>query len=89
MWIHHSYLELCYIARFVFYVSIFTLETYIAGSYLLEIIGLDERGYQANNFLISQRKHMLWVLIGSASVFLLRNKENIDTFWLKKMEMPR
>ena len=30
-------------------------------------IGLDKRGYQANSFLISRQKHMLWVLIRSAS----------------------
>ena len=32
------------------------------------LIGLDNSGYQVNSFLISQRKHMLWVLIRSASV---------------------
>ena len=26
-------------------------------------IGLDKNGYQVNSFLISRRKHMLWVLI--------------------------
>ena len=31
-------------------------------------IDLDKRGYQANSFLISRQKHMLWVLIRSASV---------------------
>ena len=31
-------------------------------------IGLDENGYQVNIFLISPQKHMLWVLIGSASL---------------------
>ena len=31
------------------------------------VIGLDESGYQVNSFLISQRKHMLWVLTTSAS----------------------
>ena len=31
-------------------------------------IGLDKSGYQVNSFLISRRKHMLLVLIGSASV---------------------
>ena len=30
-------------------------------------IGVDKSGYQVNIFLISRRKHMLWVLIGSAS----------------------
>ena len=30
-------------------------------------IGLDKIGYQVNSFLISQQKHMLWVLIRSAS----------------------
>ena len=30
-------------------------------------IGLDKSGYQVNNFLISHQKHMLWVLIRSAS----------------------
>ena len=34
-------------------------------------IGLDKSGYQENSFLISRRKHMLWVLIRSA--------------WLKKV----
>ena len=61
-------------------------------------IGLDKSGYQVNTFLISRQKHMLWVLIRSASeniccgtsneypqhMFSLRNKKNIDTFWLKK-----
>ena len=31
-------------------------------------IGLDKSGYQVKSFLISQRKHMLWVLIRSASL---------------------
>ena len=31
------------------------------------IIGLDKGGYPVNIFLISPRKHMLWVLIRSAS----------------------
>ena len=31
-------------------------------------IGLDKSGYQVNSFLISQRKHVLWVLIRSASL---------------------
>ena len=31
------------------------------------LIGLDKRGYQANNFLISRWKRMLWVLIRSTS----------------------
>ena len=30
--------------------------------------GLDKSGYQVNIFLISQRKHMLWVLIRSTSL---------------------
>ena len=30
-------------------------------------IGLDKGGYPVNIFLISPRKHMLWVLIRSAS----------------------
>ena len=29
---------------------------------------LDKGGYQVNSFFISQRKHMLWVLIRSASL---------------------
>ena len=33
-----------------------------------EIIVTDKRGYQENIFLISPGKHMLWVLIKSASV---------------------
>ena len=36
---------------------------YMVGSY----IGVDRRGYQVNIFLISPQKHMLWVLIRSAS----------------------
>ena len=31
-------------------------------------IGLDKSGYQVNSFLIYGQKHMLWVLIRSASV---------------------
>ena len=46
------------------------------------IIGLDKSGYQVNSFLISRRKHMLWVLIRSASA---RNEKNIATFGLKKV----
>ena len=34
-------------------------------------------------FLISAQKHMLWVLIRSASI-RYRNKKNINTFLLKK-----
>ena len=34
----------------------------------LYCIGLDKGGYPVNIFLISPRKHMLWVLIRSASV---------------------
>ena len=34
---------------------------------LLIFIGLDKSGYQVNIFLISPRKHMLWVLIRSPS----------------------
>ena len=33
----------------------------------LLIIGLDKSGYQVISFLISRPKHMLWVLIRSAS----------------------
>ena len=36
-----------------------------------KIIGLDKGGYLVNIFLISPRKHMLWVLIRSASVRLV------------------
>ena len=32
------------------------------------VIGLDKGGYPVNIFLISPRKHMLWVLIRSALV---------------------
>ena len=63
------------------------------------IIGLDKRGYQANSFLISGHKHILWVYCGYSlevprrgasnefpqHMFLSRNKKNIDTFWLKKV----
>ena len=31
-------------------------------NYNTNIIGLDKGGYQVNSFLISQQKHMLWVL---------------------------
>ena len=34
-------------------------------------IGLDKSGYQIDNFFISQQKHMLWILIRSASVLLM------------------
>ena len=44
-------------------------------------IGLDKGGYPVNIFLISPRKHMLWVLIRSAS---WRNKKNINIFGLEK-----
>ena len=57
-------------------------------------IGLDKRGYQVNSFLISRRKHMLWCSLevprwGASNEYpqhmsLLRNKKNIDTFWLNK-----
>ena len=66
-------------------------------------IGLDKSEYQVNCFLISHRKHMLWVLIRSALAmhcqgtsneysqytFSSRNKKNIDTFWLKKNALWR
>ena len=61
-------------------------------------IGLDKSGYWVNSFLISLQ-NMLWVLIRSAlpgssneypqHMFLLRNKKNIDTFWLKKVTLSR
>ena len=35
-------------------------------------IAIDKRGYPHNIFLISQRKHMLWVLIRSTSVRLFK-----------------
>ena len=55
-------------------------------------IDLDKSGYQVNSFLISRRKHILWVIIRSRGasneyphhMFLSRNKKNIDTFWLEK-----
>ena len=59
-------------------------------------IGLDKSGYLVNIFLISPRKHTLWVLItletpcrGASNeypqhMFSWRNKKNINTFWLKK-----
>ena len=39
-------------------------------TYTMEVscIGLDKSGYQVNSFLISQEKHMVWVLIRSALV---------------------
>ena len=44
-------------------------------------IALDKALFSVNTFLISRQKHMLWVLIRSASQMLLRNKENflLDT----------
>ena len=36
----------------------------------VSFIGLDKSGYRVNSFLISPRKHMLWVLIRSAYVFV-------------------
>ena len=59
-------------------------------------IATDKRGYpHINIFLISWRKHMLWVLIRSASprrfwcvpqhMFSLRNKKDISSFQMKKM----
>ena len=33
-----------------------------------ETIGLNKSGYQVNSFLISRRKHMLWVLFRRASM---------------------
>ena len=54
--------------------------------HLLSYMGIapDKRGYSHNTFLISPQKHMLWVLIGSASsseytwhMFSWRNKKNI------------
>ena len=63
----------------------------VQGNYCVNFIGLDKSGYQVNKFLFSQRKHMLWVLIRSASaneypqhMFSSRNKKTTDTFWLKK-----
>ena len=40
-------------------------------------IGLVKGGYLVNIFLISPRKHMLWVLIRSASEALLMSTNNI------------
>ena len=40
---------------------------YQNGTILAILIGLDKGGYPINIFLISPRKHMLWVLIRSAS----------------------
>ena len=44
-------------------------------------IGLGKSGYQVNNFLICQQKHMLWVLIRSASVYRY--------FLVEKSALPR
>ena len=68
--------------------------TALSLSYTSQIyIGLDKRGYQANGFLISKQKHMLWYSLeaprqGASNeypqhMFLSRNKKNIATFWLK------
>ena len=61
---------------------------------ICDSIGLDKSGYQFNIFLISPRKHVLWVLIRSASArrfkrvpiiyVFVENKNNINTFGLKK-----
>ena len=37
-------------------------------------IATDKRGYPHNIFLISPRKHMLWVLIRSASAYVFIEK---------------
>ena len=37
-------------------------------------IGLDKGGYPVNIFVISPRKHMLWVLIRSASAYVFVEK---------------
>ena len=52
-------------------------------------IGLDKSGYQVNSFLISPRKHMLWVLgeallVSTHNMFMWRNKKNIIFWGLKK-----
>ena len=41
---------------------------YLIWKAAIYIIATDKRGYPHNTFLISPRKHMLWVLIRSASV---------------------
>ena len=41
------------------------------------VIGLDKSGYKVNIFLISPQKHMLWVLVRSASVDKSGYKVNI------------
>ena len=54
-------------------------------------IATDKRGYPHNIFLISQRKHMLWVLIRSRGasneypqyMISSRNKKDISIFWMK------
>ena len=57
-------------------------------------IGPDKSEYHVNSFLITRRKHMLWVALeapqrGASNeypqlMFSSRNKKNIDTFWWKK-----
>ena len=54
---------------------------------LEKIIATDKRGYPLNIFLISRQKHMLW---GTSNkypqhMFLLRNKNNISIFWMRKV----
>ena len=51
-----------------FTIPIFTKNSGIDTLNEMPFIGLEESGYQVNSFLISQRKHMLWVLIRSTSV---------------------
>ena len=43
------------------------IENMVPDKAIPEGIGLDKSVYQVNSFLISRRKHMLWVLIRSAS----------------------
>ena len=45
-------------------------------TFLSLCIATDKRGYPHNNFIISGRIHMLWVLIRSASVRPLRGASN-------------
>ena len=38
-------------------------------------IGLEKRGYQANNFLISRQKHMLWVVLSDYGMFYKKHRK--------------
>ena len=65
---------------------------------LADFIGLDKSGYQVHVFLISSRKHMVWVLIrstqqgGSNEYHNIRFRGDIrkyQYFWTEKSALTR